>query len=341
MINVGVVGGAGYIGGELLRLLLGHPYVRVVAVTSTSSAGRRIDRHHPNLRGRTELTYVEPDRMPDCDAVFHATSGLGDLALRERLWQRAKLNVDLSPDLRFAEAADYRRYFGTEHPAPEALGTAVPGLPELYRDRLRSADSVTVPGCVATAATLALHPLARRGLVTGPVVVDARVGSSGSGASAGNHNLHAERSGMLRVFAPVGHRHQVEVAQATGLDVRVTATGVDAVRGIQVLCRVPTGGGVDARDVRAAYRACYADEPFLRIVAYQHGNYRYPEPKLLSGTNRCDVGFAVSDDGTEVIAMGALDNLVKGGAGNAVQCLNVRMGWPEETGLDFPGLHPI
>jgi [amino group carrier protein]-6-phospho-L-2-aminoadipate/5-phospho-L-glutamate reductase len=341
VIDVGIVGGAGYIGGELLRILLGHPEVRVVAVTSASSPGRRVDTGHPNLRGHTDLAYVAPDKLPDCDVLFFTGSGLGDVELRAELSSRAKVVYDLSPDLRFADPADYRRFFGAEHAAPELLGTAVFGSPELNRELLRTADSVTVPGCMATAATLALHPLAAEGLFEGPVTVDGRIGSSGSGATAGNHNLHAERSGMLRVFAPTEHRHQVEIAQATGLDVRMTATGIDAVRGIQVLCRGTAADGVTEASVRAAFRKHYADEPFVRVVTYKRGNYRYPEPKILLGSNHCDVGFALSADGRQLIAMGAIDNLVKGGAGNAVQCLNIRMGWPERTGLSFPGLHPI
>lgn len=340
MIEVGIVGGAGYIGGELLRILLGHPEVKVVAATSASAPGRRVDRGHPNLRGVTDLAYVAPDELPDCDVVFFSSSGLGDLDARAKLMGRAKVVYDLSPDLRFADAADYRQHFGVEHPAPELLGTAVFGSPELNRDELRTADHVTVPGCMATAATLALYPLAAEGLLRGEVTVDGRIGSSGSGATAGEHNLHAERAGMLRVFAPADHRHQVEIAQATGLSVRMTGTGIDAVRGIQVVCRADAADGVTEASLRAAYRKHYAEEPFVRVVTYKRGNYRYPEPKILIGSNHCDVGFALSADGRGVVAMAAIDNLVKGGAGNAVQCLNIRMGWPERTGLGFTGLHP-
>ncbi|MEV4603157.1 N-acetyl-gamma-glutamyl-phosphate reductase [Amycolatopsis sp. NPDC049253] len=340
MIDVGIVGGAGYIGGELLRLLLGHPEVRVVAATSASAPGRRVDGGHPNLRGLTDLTYVPPAELPECDVLFFSSSGLGDLEKRAELQDRGKIVYDLSPDLRFADPADYARFFGAEHPAPELLGTAVFGSPELNREALRTADLVTVPGCMATAGMLALHPLAAEGLVTGQVSVDGRIGSSGSGATAGEHNLHAERANMLRVFAPADHRHQVEIAQATGLDVVMSATGIDAVRGVQVVCRAEAAPGVTERALRAAYRKHYADEPFVRVVAYKRGNYRYPEPKILLGSNHCDVGFALSGDGNRVVAVAAIDNLVKGGAGNAVQCLNIRMGWPERTGLGFTGLHP-
>jgi N-acetyl-gamma-glutamyl-phosphate/LysW-gamma-L-alpha-aminoadipyl-6-phosphate reductase len=191
---------------------------------------------------------------------------------------------------------------------------------------------------MATAAILALHPLADDGLLEGEIDVDGRTGSSGSGIGAGPANLHAERSGAFRIFSPLRHRHAAEVAQATGLPTRMTATGVEAVRGVQVTCRARLTPGTDERAVRASFQKHYSKEPFVRIVAQRSGSYRLPEPKILSGTNFCDVGFAVKDQ--NVLAIAALDNLVKGGAGAAVQALNIRMGWPERTGLGFPGLHP-
>ncbi|MDA3650047.1 N-acetyl-gamma-glutamyl-phosphate reductase [Saccharopolyspora indica] len=338
MIRAAIVGGAGYIGGELLRLLLGHPEVELVASTSARLAGRRVDGSHPNLRGLTDLTYSDPDALPDCDAVFFASSGLDDPARRAAQASRAKLVFDLSSDLRLTDPALFAAHYGA-HPTPEVLGTATRGLPEVDRTALRTADLVSVPGCMATAGILGLRPLAE--LVDGPVTVDGRVGSSGSGASAGEMNLHAERANVLRVFAPLGHRHQAEIGQATGLTVRMTATGVDAVRGVQVLCRTQVREGVTETDIRKAYRAAYADEPFVRVVAQKRGNYRLPEPKILLGSNFCDVGFALDADTRELLVIGALDNLVKGGSGNAVQSLNIRMGWDERLGLGFPGLHPV
>jgi N-acetyl-gamma-glutamyl-phosphate/LysW-gamma-L-alpha-aminoadipyl-6-phosphate reductase len=170
--------------------------------------------------------------------------------------------------------------------------------------------------------------------------VDGRIGSSGSGATADQLNLHAKRSGAMRVFAPAGHRHEAEISQATGLDTLMTATGVEAVRGAQVICRVPLREPLTEKDLRGLYRECYQGEPFVRVVTQKRGLYRLPEPKILAGTNYCDVGFAVARDASVAVAIAALDNLVKGGAGTAVQCLNVRMGWPEGLGLAFAGLHP-
>jgi N-acetyl-gamma-glutamyl-phosphate/LysW-gamma-L-alpha-aminoadipyl-6-phosphate reductase len=193
---------------------------------------------------------------------------------------------------------------------------------------------------MATAAILALTPLAEAGMIEPAVDVDARTGSSGSGITAGPANLHAERSGAMRLFATGGHRHEAEIAQACGVQPTMTATGVEAVRGVQVVCRTTLTSGVSDVDVRRVYRERYADEPFVRVVAERRGQWRLPDPKLLRGANFCDVGFARLD-GDRMLAVGALDNLVKGGAGNAVQSMNVRMDWPERTGLEFTGLHPV
>jgi N-acetyl-gamma-glutamyl-phosphate/LysW-gamma-L-alpha-aminoadipyl-6-phosphate reductase len=340
MIRAAVVGASGYIGGELLRLLLGHPQIAVSACTSRQYAKRRVDSVHPQLRSLTDLAFIDDSDLADYDVLLLATPH--GTNLDQRFADKAPLVVDLSADFRLRDAAAYEQYYGQPHPRPDALAAYVTGLPELYRSQLAGADRISTPGCMATAAILALHPLASAGLLAAtPVDVDARTGSSGSGAGDGPASLHAERSGAMRVFAPIGHRHEAEIAQATGLPVRMTATGVEAVRGVQVLCRADLADGIDPIDVRRAYRQYYQYEPFVRIIAHSRGIYRLPEPKILAGSNFCDVGFAVDAPRRRVLAVAALDNLVKGGAGNAVQSLNIRFGWPERTGLGFPGLHPI
>ena len=254
----------------------------------------------------------------------------------------ARVVIDLSADFRLTDTAQFRRYYRVEHAHPELLGSFVTGLPELHRKRLAEADLISVPGCMATAGILALQPLAEAGLITGLVTVDARTGSSGSGAVPSPANVHAERSGAMRVFSPAGHRHEAEIAQSLGgKPVSMTATGIEAVRGVQVLCRIPVVDGLDERSLRICYREFYRGEPFVRVVTTKTGLYRLPEPKILTGTNYCDVGFAIDTHHQQVIAVAALDNLVKGGAGNALQCLNIRFGLAERTGLDFIGLHPI
>ena len=338
MVRVSVAGGAGYLGGELVRLLLGHPMVEIAAVTSSRLAGKKVDTAHPNLRGVTDLCFTGPGELGEPDVLMLTRPHREAMRLMPGLLGQAKQVIDLSGDFRLRDPATFARYYGVPHAAPELLGSFVPGLPELYREQVQAADRIAVPGCMATAGILALAPL--RGLLDGAVDIDARTGSSGSGAAAGDANLHAERSGAMRVFAPAGHRHEAEIAQATGLTVRMSATGVEAVRGVQILARAGLRPGVGEGAIRSAYRAAFNHEPFIRLVAHRRGVYRYPEPKILLGSNFCDVGFALDAEAGRITVIAALDNLVKGGAGNALQCLNVRLGWPERLGLEFPGLHP-
>jgi N-acetyl-gamma-glutamyl-phosphate/LysW-gamma-L-alpha-aminoadipyl-6-phosphate reductase len=341
VIRVAVVGAAGYIGGELLRLLIGHPETEVAAAVSSRFPGRRVDGVHPNLRSSTDLLFCSADEVDECDTVFLAGPRRSAMTQVDGWIGRAKQVIDLTGDFRLDDIEVYRRYYGNPHAAPHLLGDFVPGIPELYRERLRSADLISVPGCMAVAGVLALYPLVARGLVAPAAQFDARTGSSGAGASAGGANLHATRSGAMRVFAPTGHRHEAEISRHLGIPAAMTATGVEAVRGVQTICHATLRPGVDKPVVRAAFREQYRDEPFVRLVAQQRGTFRYPEPKILLGSNFCDVGYAVDEQAGRLVTIAALDNLMKGGAGNAVQCLNLRMGWPEALGLSFPGLHPI
>ncbi|RFU83417.1 N-acetyl-gamma-glutamyl-phosphate reductase [Streptomyces triticagri] len=342
MIRAGVYGASGYIGGELLRLLLGHPDVEIVSAVSTTRARRRVDSVHPNLRGSTDLCFCAPEDIGDCDVIFTAVSPSVAMELVPQIAHRTRVLIDLSGGFRLRDRAEFTRYYG-EHNCPELLGEFVTGRPETHRKELTEADRISVPGCMANAATLALHPLAAEGLIRPEVTIDGRVGSSGSGVTADIMNLHAERSGAMRVFKPQRHRHEAEVAQSTGLTVRMSATGVEAVRGVQTLIRVSAADGarLDDRELRRLYRDYYGGEPFVRIVAQKRGLYRLPEPKILIGSNYCDIGFSTDpEDGTAVL-VAALDNLVKGGSGNAVQAMNIRFGLPETLGLGFPGLHPV
>ncbi len=341
MIRVAVVGAAGYIGGELLRLLIGHPEVEVVGAVSSRFPGKRVDGVHPNLRSVTELLFCAADDVPECDVVFLATPHRAAMTQIDRWIGHAKQVFDLTADFRLNDTEVYERYYGNAHAAPHLLDDFVPGIPELYRDRLSSADLVSVPGCMAIAGMLALYPLVVRDLVEPAAQFDARTGSSGAGATAGDSNLHAERSGAMRVFAPTGHRHEAEISRHLGISAAMTATGVEAVRGVQQICHTKLRPGVDKSAVRRAFREQYRDEPFVRLVAQQRGTFRYPEPKILTGSNFCDVGYALDEETGRLVTIAALDNLMKGGSGNAVQCLNIRMGWPETLGLSFPGLHPV
>ncbi len=337
-----IVGASGYTGGELLRLLLRHPSVEVVQVTSDSMAGKPVGRAHPNLRRATDLVFVPHAARQAADVTFLATPHGESMDAVPGLLASGGIVVDLSADYRLRDPAAYPRYYGREHPHPDLLASAVYGLPELHRDALRTADLIAVPGCIATAATLALHPLARSGLLAdAPVVVDAKSGSSASGREVAVAGSHAERSGVMRAYALTGHRHTAEIEQETGLRIALSCHAVDPVRGVLATCHAPTTRRIETKELWQAYRAAYGPEPFVRIVHESEGLFREPEPKWLAGTNYCEVGFAPDDRLPRVVALGALDNLVKGAAGNAVQSLNVRLGLPEATALDFLGLHPL
>ena len=343
-LKAGIVGGSGYVGGELLRCLLTHPRISVGQVTSSSQAGRFVHMPHPNLRGATDLKFAHPDTLENCDILFLCRPH-GDAAKRiEDYASKAERIIDCSADFRLRDPAAYRKWYGEAHPAPEWLGRFVYGLPERYRDAIAGARYVSGVGCNATVTSLALAPLADAGLLE-RVVADVKVGSSEAGAVPSASSHHPERSGVVRSYKPTGHRHQAEVRQTLGdaFALSFSVTSVELVRGALVTAHCFLREAVADKDLWKLFRAAYGAEPFVRIVKQKTGLYRYPEPKILAGSNFCDVGFEVDPetDGNRVVVVAALDNLMKGAAGSAVQSMNVMMGWGEALGLAFPGLHPI
>jgi len=341
-VKVAVVGGSGYVGGELVRLLLGHPDVELAQVTSDSMAGRPIARAHPNLRRATELTFVPRSELRGADVTFLATPHGEAMGTVPGLLETGGVVVDLSADHRLRDPREYPRYYRTDHPHPELLAEAVYGLPELHREAIRGARLIAVPGCIATATILALRPLAATAsAVPLRAVVDAKSGSSASGHDAGPAGQHAERAGVMRAYAPTGHRHTAEIEQETGVPTALSCHSVEAVRGVLATVHLLGGPARTDKELWKLYRAAYGTEPFVRIVHDPDGIHREPEPKILAGTNFCDLGFAADPARDRTVALGALDNLGKGAAGAAVQCLNVRFQRPERTGLGFQGLHPV
>lgn len=347
-LKVSIVGGSGYGGGELVRLLLSHPGAEIRQVTSERSAGKFIHTVHPNLRKRTQLKFVASAALEPCDVLFIALPHGVSMTRMSEFQQIAPIIIDLSADFRLNDPAGYPTWYDHEHDDPELLAKFVYGIPELHRNEIREADLISSAGCMATTSILGLYPLFQAGVVdlSMPVVIEAKTGSSGSGGAPGLASHHPERQGVMRSFKPTGHRHSGEIIQELTFDgnvptVAFSATSVEAVRGILATSHVYLKDDLSDKEIWAFYRAAFKDEPFLRVVKESSGIHRYPEPKILSGSNYCDVGFERDPHSKRVVVMAALDNLMKGAAGQAVQSFNLRCGFEETCAIDFPGLHPI
>ena len=347
-LTAAIVGGSGYTGGELLRLLLAHPQIDVRQVTSERLDGQFVHFTHPNLRRRTTLKFVKAAALHAVDLLFLCLPHGRAMGRIEQFTALAGRIIDLSADFRLRRADDYVTWYGAPHAQPAWLERFVYGLPELHRAEITGAQYVSGVGCNATATTLAIWPLAAAGLLDAArgVVCEVKVGSSEGGAASSDASHHPERAGAMRSFAPTGHRHTAEVLQALRLggvhaEVHLSATAVDNVRGVLATAHVFTKRDVAERDIWKAYRETYNNEPILRIFKERAGLYRYQKPKILDGNNYADVGFELDAATGRVVAMCAIDNLMKGAAGTALQCGNLMCGWDERMGLDFTGLHPI
>lgn len=343
-IRVSIVGASGYVGGELLRLLLWHPAVQLTQATSARNVGRYLHQVHPNLRGRAQIQFIHPDRLERCDVLFLALPHGEAATAIERYAGLAETIIDCSADFRLRDPAAYQHWYGAAHPAPSWLERFVYGLPEVSRDALRGAAFASGVGCNATATNLALLPLVKADLIdlSKPVIVEVKVGSSEGGAAASDSSHHPERAGVVRSFAPVGHRHTAEVEQLTGLrNVHLSITSVELVRGALATAHAFAARPISEKELWQAYRAFAKDQPFVRIVKERQGIYRFPEPKILAGSNFADLGFALDEASGRIVSICALDNLMKGAAGSAVQCMNLMRGLEETLGLEFPGLHPV
>jgi LysW-gamma-L-alpha-aminoadipyl-6-phosphate/LysW-L-glutamyl-5-phosphate reductase len=344
MIKATIVGGSGYAGGELLRLLLSHPEIEVAQVTSRSHLGEYVYQVHPNLRKRTTLKFTDPDGIQPVDLLFLA---LPHGTAQHKIDQFAALApniVDLSADFRLHNPKDYEQWYGAAHAAPAWLAKFVYGLPELHREELRGAHYASGVGCNATACNLALLPLVKAGLIEldKQVILELKVGSSEGGAEGNAGTHHPERANVIRTFSAYGHRHTGEVIQELGLtNVSLTMTSVDLVRGVLATAHASIKSGVATKDLWKAYRNVAAENPFLRVVKESRGLYRVPEPKVLAGSNYADLGFDLDESNGHIVSICAIDNLMKGAAGTAVQCMNLMLGFDETLGLEFSGLHPI
>jgi len=345
--SVSVIGGSGYTGGELLRLLLAHPAVQISSVSSREHAGQLVSRVHPNLRSfKTNLKFCLLEELNPCDFLFVCLPNGVSMDLIENLLSLSKKIVDLGADFRLNNASEWFKWYKQEHSAPHLLEKFIYGVPEINREHIKQASLVASPGCEAIASILALWPLVKHKLIEPRIIVEAKIGSSAAGSKPSLSSHHPERKGVVRCYMPTGHRHIAELEQTFSqvgekFEILLTSVAVEVVRGILVTAHTFLKTDVDEKEIWKVFLKEYRDEPFVRIVKESQGIYKYPEPKILQGSNFCEVGFEKEVSSKRVVVMSALDNLMKGAAGNAVQCMNLMMGLPESMGLEFPGLHPI
>ncbi len=351
MLKIGIIGGSGYVGGELLRLLLLHPQVEVTMVTSRASVGEYIFNSHPNLRGLTQLKFVPQDNaelQKNCDLIFTATPHGGSVNLVPKLLEAGLKVIDMSADFRLKNPADYEKWYGWKHAHPEMLKEAAYGLPEFHREEIKKAKLIACPGCMATTAILGLAPAVKAGLIDkDKIVVDLKVGSSGGGSKPSASSHHPERASGVRPYKVVGHRHIAEVEQEISslandpIKIAFAPHAVNMIRGILATIHTFPKQAIANKDVWKAFRSTYEGEPFIRFVKYQKGISQLPDPKVTVGTNYCDIGFEIDEHANRLILFSALDNMVKGASGQGVQCLNILMGIDETTGLKSTGFHPM
>ena len=345
-IKVSIIGGSGYTGGELLRILLFHPGVEVVQVTSEQNKDKAIGRVHPNLRKLSRLKFVSVEKLQVVDALFLCLPHGQAMQKIDRFQKLAPAIIDLSGDFRLKNSDAYKCWYHLEHPHPELLQQAVYGIPELHRAQMAEASLISGAGCNATAVILALYPLFKNKLIeTRSSVIEVKAGSSQAGASSVPGSHHPERSGAIRSYKPFGHRHLAEMYQELSFSedilLHFTATGINMVRGIHAVCHTFLTGQATEKDIWKIYREAYGHEPFIRIINEKSGIHRLPDPKILYGSNFCDIGFVKDPASNRLIIYSAIDNLMKGAAGQAVQAFNIMHGLEEDSGLSFPGLHPV
>jgi len=347
-----VIGGSGYGGGELIRRLLLHPHVEIARVASVDFVGEPLSAAHPHLEGVTDLKFegISPaEAAAGMDVVLLGLPHKVSATKMLELMASGARVVDLSGDFRLRDAALYKRYYHADHPCADKLtdGSFVYGLPELNREAIKAAKYVASPGCFATTIELALMPLARNGLLQGAVEVVGITGSSGSGVvpNAGTH--HPVRAVNLRTYKPLDHQHIPEITQtlrdagaAKDVEIRFVPVSAPLSRGIFATCFAHVADSVSAEQIKKLYTDAYAKEPFVRVPAK-----RLPEVAAVSGTNFAEIGLQVGTDGAEpgkrvVACFAVTDNLIKGGAGQAIQSMNIMLGVDERTTLEDPGGWP-
>ena len=349
MVRVAVAGASGYMGAELLRLLLRHPHVELTGVTSDRLSGEPLVRAYPHLRGLSDLRFhdVDPDWLADvADVVFLALPHLESQNVVPALRRRRVRAIDLSADYRLHDANDYRVWYKAPHIDPEGLAEAVYGLPELHRKSIVGATLVAAPGCYPVGAILAMAPLVKNGLARPEgIVVDGKSGVSGAGAQGRTIDpmyLFTEANENVQAYAVGSHRHTPEIEQElsalAGGAIRVAFTPhlLPLNRGLYTTASVPLAATQSTAQLLEAYREFYAGEPFVRVL----DDGERPTTRGVVGSNYCDVAVVADERTGRAVCLSAIDNLGKGGSANGVQNLNILCGWSERTGLDAPPVYP-
>ncbi|MCL4514811.1 MAG: N-acetyl-gamma-glutamyl-phosphate reductase [Firmicutes bacterium] len=345
-VKVGIIGASGYTGAELLRLLAGHPAAEVCAVTSRVHAGQPVHKVFPGLRKAVDLAFLPtetPESMKGCDVVFTAVpNGVAVRFAPELLKQGARV-IDLGADFRFRDPSVYTEWYNLEHPASFLLSEAVYGIPELKGKKIAAARLIGNPGCYPTSVILALAPLlAARAILLEEIIIDAKSGVSGAGHTPAQEFHFPECQENLRAYKVVGHRHtpeiEQEISELAGEKVLVSFTPhlVPMIRGILSTLHLKLRAPAKTGDLLALYREFYAGAYFVRVL----GEEELPQTKAVQGTNFCDIGWRVDQRTGRLIVLSAIDNLVKGAAGQAIQNMNLIFGLPEKAGLEMPALWP-
>lgn len=343
MIKAGIVGGTGYTGVELLRLLAGHPEVALQVITSRSEAGMPVAEMFPNLRGHVDLAFSEPDAatLQACDVVFFATPNGTAMNMARELLDAGVRVIDLAADFRIKDIAVWEQWYGMKHACPELVAEAVYGLPEVNRDAVRGARLVANPGCYPTAVTLGFLPLVERGLVQlDGLVADAKSGVSGAGRKAAVGMLQAEVDGSFKAYGVAGHRHLPEIRQnlgvAVGKEVGLTFVPhlLPMVRGIHATLYARLTDLT--ADLQTLFQERYAGEPFVDVLP--PGSH--PETRTVRGNNVCRIAVHRPQGSDTVVVLSVIDNLVKGAAGQAVQNMNIMFGCKELAGLEAIAVLP-
>lgn len=342
-LKIGIVGGTGYTGVELLRLLCMHPNAELTAITSRSETGLPVADMFPSLRGLVDIAFSDPAKadLDGCDVVFFATPNGIAMQQAAALLEKGVRLIDLAADFRIKDISVWEKWYGMTHACPEMVGQAVYGLPELNREKIRSAQLVANPGCYPTSVQLGFMPLIKAGVVDeGALIADVKSGVSGAGRKAETHTLFAEAGDNFKAYGVAGHRHLPEISQgliemSAGKKIGLTFVPhlVPMIRGIHATLYARL---TKQADLQQLYEDCYANEPFVDVLP--QGSH--PETRSVRGSNHCRIAVHRPQNGDTVIILSVIDNLVKGAAGQAVQNMNIMFGFAETAGLDVVPLLP-